>query len=141
MDYETDRRENFTFPQPEQEFRFSGIYGVTLYFQEFKKVVSYYQQVLGPPAYSEGEFTRGWQLGNTWLTLLKGRRGSPSNLEVSIVMESPEEAERLQSAFLAAGGTGPEPSDQLMYYPVRSCPVTDPFGTEFLIYALLASYY
>jgi hypothetical protein len=135
MDYETYRKKYFVDPAPEQGFDFAGIYGVTLYFEEYEEAVNYYRQVLGPPAYSEGEYTRGWQLGDTWLTLLKGKSGSPNNIEVSIVMESAGEAERLHLAFLKAGGVGPDPSDQLMYYPVRSCPVTDPFGTQILIYS------
>ena len=36
-------------------------------------------------------------------------------------------------AFIAAGGTGGEPSDELMYEPVRACPVRDPSGTHILI--------
>ncbi len=135
MDCETYRKKYFVDPAPEQGFGFAGIHGVTLYFEEYEEAINYYRQVLGPPAYSEGENTRGWQLGDTWLTLLKGKSGSPKNVEVSIVMGSAGEAERLQTAFIKAGGVGPEPSDQLMYYPVHSCPVTDPFGTQILIYA------
>ena len=52
-------------------------------------------------------------------------------------MQSPAEADRLHAAFIAAGATGPAPSDQLMYEPVRFCPVIDPFGTEILVYAPL----
>jgi hypothetical protein len=52
-------------------------------------------------------------------------------------MKTPQEAERLQSAFLEAGGNGASPSDQLMYDPVRYCPVQDPFGTAILIIASL----
>ncbi|GMQ78174.1 MAG: hypothetical protein BMS9Abin02_0673 [Anaerolineae bacterium] len=137
MDFTAYREEYFVDPAPEQGFGFAGIYGVTLYFEEYEEAVNYYRQVLGPPAYSEGEYTRGWQLGDTWLTLLKGKSGSPINVEVTIVMESAGEAERLQMAFLKAGGVGPEPNDQLMYYPVRSCPVTDPFGSQILIYSHL----
>lgn len=137
MDYETYRKNYFSDPQPEQRYDFAGIHGVTLYFEEYERAVDYYEQVLGPPAYSEGQYTRGWKLGDTWLTLLKGKSGSPANVEVSIVMASPEEAEKLQAAFIEAGGQGPEPSDQLMYYPIRSCPAADPFGTDIMIYSLL----
>ena len=54
-------------------------------------------------------------------------------MEVTWRMGSPEEAERLQRAFLDAGGDGPAPSDELMYEPIRFCPVRDPLGTELLI--------
>jgi hypothetical protein len=104
-----------------------------LFFSDYEAAVSYYTQVLGEPAYVEGSGTRGWQLGDTWLTLLKGKTGNPQNMELNIIMQTPEEAERLQSAFLSAGGHGEAPSDELMYVPVRYCAVQDPFGTNILI--------
>ena len=123
----------FTDPIPDPHFHFSGSFGVTLFFEEFDSAVDYYQQILGPPAYVEGEGTRGWQIGSGWLTLLRGKSGNPRNIEVTLQMETPEEAEMLQRAFIAAGGEGSAPSDQLMYIPIRSCPIIDPFGTEILI--------
>ncbi|HLF80936.1 MAG TPA: hypothetical protein VI410_04140 [Anaerolineales bacterium] len=67
------------------------------------------------------------------MTLLQGEKGSPRNTEVTFVMQTPEQADRLQAAFIAAGGAGPEPTDTLMYEPVRYCPVRDPFGTDLLV--------
>lgn len=133
MDYDEYRKAYFADPLPESRYRFSGSFGVTLYFEEYYTAVEYYSQVLGQPAYVEGEGTRGWQVGAGWLTLLRGKSGGPRNVEVTFQMETPQEAERLQSAFIEAGGEGPAPSDQLMYEPIRSCPVRDPFGTELLI--------
>lgn len=133
MDYDSYREKNFTKPAPEPRFEYLGLHGTTLYFSDYAAAVDYYTRVLGPPAYVEGEGTRGWQLGNTWLTLLKGNQGNPLNVELNIVMPTPEGAESLQAAFIAAGGKGDPPSDQLMYEPVRSCPVVDPFGTNILI--------
>jgi len=137
MDYEAYRKEYFVEPAPEPRFDFDGLHGATLFFQEYEAVVDFYQQVLGPPAYVEGSSTRGWRVGGTWLTLLRGNNGGPANVEIAIVMPTPEEAERLQAAFIAAGGRGPVPSDQLMYMPIRSCPVSDPFGVDFMIYSRL----
>jgi hypothetical protein len=137
MDYEEYRKAYFTDPMPEPRYRFSGSFGVTLYFEEYDAAVEYYSQVLGQPAYVEGEGTRGWQVGSGWLTLLRGRSGGPRNVEVTFQMETPREAEMLQRAFIEAGGEGPVPSDQLMYEPIRSCPVSDPFGTELLIISRL----
>lgn len=137
MDYESYRQKYFTKPTPDPRFRYVGLHGITLYFGDYEAALDYYTQVLGPPAYVEGKHTRGWQIGNTWLTLLRGKTGNPQNVEVSIIMESPQEAERLQAAFIEAGGHGKTPSDQLMYQPIRYCPVTDPFGTNILIYSLL----
>jgi hypothetical protein len=133
MNYKEYYHAYFVDPRPEPRYRFSGSFGVTLYFEEFDAAVSYYRQVLGPPAYIEGEGTRGWSIGSGWLTLLRGKSGNPRNVEVTLQVETPEEAERLQRAFIEAGGEGPAPSDELMYDPIRFCPARDPFGTEMLI--------
>jgi hypothetical protein len=133
MDYDHYREKFFTVPAPEQRFKFRGLHGATLYFSDYEAAVSYYTRVLGEPAYVEGTGTRGWQLGNTWLTLLKGETGNPQNMELNIIMQTPDEADRLQAAFIQAGGAGEPPSDQLMYQPVRYCAVDDPFGTHILI--------
>jgi len=135
VDYETYRKAYFTDPTPESRFDFSGMGGATLYFVDFVEAVAYYTAVLGEPAYAEGDDTRGWRMGSSWLTLLRGGDGAPRNTEVGVVMKSAGEAERLQATFVEAGGTGTDPSDQLMYDPIRSCPVTDPFGTDILIFA------
>ena len=118
-------------------FDLRGVLGATLYFSDYPAAVEFYSEVLGEPAYAEGGGTRGWRLGATWLTLLAGGEGAPRNVEVPIVTSTPAEAERLQAAFVDAGATGSHPEDQLMYEPVRVCPVTDPFGTQLLIYARL----
>ena len=133
MDYESYREKFFAKPTPEPRFKFRGLHGMTLYFSDYEAAVAYYTRVLGPPAYVEGQGTRGWRLGNTWLTLLMGKSGNPQNMELIIVMETSQEADRLQAAFIEAGGVGEPPSDQLMYEPVRFCPLQDPFGTDILI--------
>ncbi len=138
MDYDSYRKSYFADPTPEPRFAFSGSFGVTLYFEAYAAAIEYYQQVFGTPVYAEGEGTRGWPVGSGWLTLLQGKSGAPMNVEVTFQMGTPEEAERLQRAFIEAGGTGAAPSDQLMYVPIRYCPVRDPFGTELLIISPLA---
>ena len=137
MEYEEYRQSFFTDPQPEPRHRFTGSFGVALYFGEFGPARDFYTQVLGPAAYVEGDGTLGWRVGSGWLTLLEGGRESPVNVEIVLEVESPADAERLRAAFIDAGGSGPEPSDQLMYRPLRYCPVRDPFGTELLIVAPL----
>ena len=137
MDFETYRKNYFTDPTPTERFDFAGLHGVTLYYQDYEPAVQYYEHVLGPPGYIEGESTKGWRIGDPWLTLLRGMQGNPKNVEVQIVMKTPTEAERLQHRFIEAGGMGLDPSDQLMYEPIRSCPVTDPFGTELMIFSRL----
>jgi len=133
MDFEEYRKAFYSDPPPEPRYQISGISGVALFIEDFDAAVEYYQQVLGPAAYVEGKSTRGWRVGSDWLTLLQGKAGAPQNMEVILSMETPEQAERLQHAFIEAGGEGPPPSDQLMYEPIRYCPVCDPFGTDLLI--------
>ena len=108
-----------------------------LYFADFEAAVAYYSEVLGVPGFTEGSGTCGWVIGSSYLTLLRGGDGAPTNTEIGLIMETPAEADRLQAAFIAAGGKGVSPSDQEMYESVRFCPVTDPFGTDLLIYAPL----
>ena len=137
MDYEGYRRAYFADPAPEARFGIASTGGAVIFIEDYGAAVAYYRAVLGEPAYMEGENTHGWLLGDSWLTVFPSQDCGPRNAEIQILMESPEEAERLQAAFIAAGGSGREPSDQLMYEPIRSCPVTDPFGTEILVYARL----
>lgn len=133
MDYDAYRRAYFTQPQPEPRFSFVGFNGVTLYIEAYEAGVDFYTHVLGPPAYAEGQWTRGWPLGKDWLTLLKGQQGGPANMEMSILLESAAAVETLYTAFVQAGATGVPPSDQLMYEPIYSAMVIDPFGTTILL--------
>jgi hypothetical protein len=133
MDCDAYCRAYFIDPQPEPRFQFSDAFHVALYFEEYDAAIRYYTQVLGPPAYVEGAGTRGWRIGAGWLTLFKGGSGGPQNVEVIFTMATPAEAERLQGAFIAAGGVGEAPSAELMYEPIRFCAVRDPFGTDIVI--------
>lgn len=133
MDYETYRKNFFVEPQPLAQHNFTGTIGVALFFEEYETAVDFYRQVLGPPAYVEGDSTNGWRIGQTWLTLFPSKKGNPQNAEVQFMMATPADAEKLQRAFIAAGATGPAPSNELMYEPIRYCSITDPFGTELII--------
>lgn len=135
MDFDEYRRAYYADPEPEARFAFASTGGAVIFIEDYTAAIAYYRSVLGEPAYVEGEHTHGWRIGDSWLTIFPSRSGGPVNTEVQLLMESPEEAERLQAALIAAGGSGPEPTDQLMYEPIRSCPVTDPFGTDLLVYA------
>lgn len=135
MDYESYRKKYYTDPPPPQKFAFSGILGATLFYQEYELALAFFRQVFGEPAYVEGEFTHGWQLGNSWLTVFPAKAGSPANLEVPIYLQTPEEVDRLYAAFTAAGAVGEPPVDTLMYKPVRMTVMTDPFGVQFTLVA------
>lgn len=138
MEQEQDRPTARTNPASLPRFRFRTAGGPVLYFADFQAAVAFYTGVLGEPGYAEGSGTRGWAIGDSFLTLLWGGDGSPRNTEIGLVMETPGEADRLQEAFINAGGDGPAPCDQWMYEPIRYCPVTDLFGTELLISAPLS---
>ena len=138
MDFDAYQKAYFLDPQPEARFAFCGNFGLTLYYQDFEDAVAFYTQVLGPAGYQEEDSTRGWKIGDGWLTLLRGKQGNPRNVEITFEMASPEQAERLQQAFIQAGAQGSAPSDQLMYAPVRICPATDPFGVDVMIFARLS---
>ena len=137
MDYEEYRIAYFVQPSPEQHNQFVDTFAATLYYEDYQEAIAFYERVLGPPTYVEGEFTRGWPVGNGWLTLLRGESGNPQNVEITLELASSEEAEDLQQAFISAGAEGHTPSDQLMYRPIRACPVIDPFGLEIMIIARL----
>ena len=137
MDYKEYRKAYFVQPQPDVRYQFVGSFGTTLYYEDYEEAIDFYKQVLGPPSYVEGENTRGWQIGDGWLTLLRGPGGNPQNVEITLEVGSIEEAETLQGAFISAGGQGEPPSDQLMYRPIRACPIVDPFGLGIMIVAPL----
>lgn len=137
MDYDEYRKAYFVQPSPQQRFQFRGSFGTTLYYDEYEDAVTFYEQVLGSASYVEGDSTRGWPIGDGWLTLLRGKEGNPLNVEITLELASIEEAEALQRDFILAGAAGQDPSDQLMYRPVRACPVVDPFGLEIMIIAPL----
>ena len=134
MDHEEYQQNYFIQPPPRSHYRFSGRFYSTLYYEDYEAAVAFYSQVLGIPAYQEGEGTRGWQIGSGWLTLLRGRSGNPKNMELMIEVESVEEAENLHGSLLRAGASGAAPVDQVMYGPVRYCQATDPFGVELVIF-------
>jgi hypothetical protein len=133
MEYPTYRNQYFAQPFPIQRYQFCGSFGVTLYFETYQKAVAYYSDVLGSPAYIEGSGTHGWQIGKGWLTLLKGKNGNPQNVEITFEVSTIQQAEKLQQAFIDSGGNGSPPTNEIMYTPVRFCPVVDPFGTQILI--------
>ena len=137
VDYDEYRKRFFADPPPDPRFGFAGAGGPVLFFEAYEEAVAFYTGVLGPPASLEGDHTRGWRIGEAWLTLCPAERGAPATTEIGLVMGTPGEADRLHAAFLAAGAAGEPPSDQLMYEPIRYCPLTDPFGTSLVVWARL----
>jgi len=135
MDFKTYRLKYFKDPAPEQRFRFKGILGSAVYYQEYTAALAFFEQVFGPPAYVEGEFTHAWQIGNTWLTVFPAKQGSPANAEVMIYLEDAGEVDRLYAGMIAAGASGNPPVDTLMFTPVRIATLQDPFGGQFSLAA------
>lgn len=124
---------------PAATYGFTGIGGAALFLADFERAVSFYTAVLGAPEYVYGTGTCAWRLGSSWLTLLRGQSGNPTNVEIILEMTTPAEAEKLHAAFVAAGAEGGEVSDQVMIVPVRYCPIVDPFGTNLLIISPLGA--
>ena len=98
-DHATYHRKHFVDPPPPPRFAFEGSFNLALYFADYEAAVQFYERVLGPPAYVEGTGTRSWTIGPGWLTLLRGKDGSPRNVETIFAMRTPGEAERLQARF------------------------------------------
>lgn len=135
MDFEEYRKKYFVDPQPAPRFKFSGILGTALYYQDYQAALDFYSTVLGPPAYIEGDNTHSWILGGTWLTLFPSKAGNPTNIEVPFHVETSNEVDRLYQAFIDAGAKGEEPINTLMGEPVRMCVLTDPFGVSISVVA------
>ena len=139
MNYEEYKAAYFTDPQPEPRFTFRGLVGVSISVKDYDNAIAYYTNVLGAPAYVEDQEVRGWQLGNSWLSLFPSTQDDARNSDVSIELEleSVAQAEELQQAMVEAGGTGTEPVDTFLYYPIRMCAVKDPFGLQWVVYSRL----
>jgi uncharacterized glyoxalase superfamily protein PhnB len=135
MDYKEYRDKYFANPAPEPRFGFKGIFGATLYYQDYPGALAFFKQVFGPPAYVEGENTHGWQIGPTWLTVFPSKEGVPTNLEVMLYLENETVVDKLFAAMIAAGAKGEPPVDTLMYTPVRIATVKDPFEGIFTLVA------
>lgn len=138
MDEDAYRRAYYTDPAPPPRFPMVGLAGVSLYIERYEEAVAFYTAVLGQPAYVEGQWTHGWQIGSGWLTLFPAQANGPANMDVTVRVASPSDVAALREAFVAAGATGDPPSDQLMYEAVRYAQINDPFGTIWIIISPLA---
>ena len=85
MDYAEYRRQFFVDPPREPRFEIRGIGGVSIFVADFATALAYYTEVLGSPDYVEGDDTRGWRLGNAWLTLFPSADGGPHNADIQLV--------------------------------------------------------
>lgn len=137
MDYEEYRRKYFIDPPPQERYEAQGILGATLYYQDYQAALDFVRQVFGNPVYVEGEFTHGWRIGRSWLTVFPAKKGIPTNVDIPLYLQSAGEVDRLYAAFIEAGAIGEEPQNTLMYEPVRMAIVTDPFGASWNLIAHL----
>jgi PAS domain-containing protein len=141
MDYQEYRAKYHKNTTP--RYNFDRGFSAALYTAEYAKAVDFYSVALGEPQYVEGENTRGWRIGDSWLTLFPlealdgydGQRAALNPVELQFHLEGEAELRRLRSALLAAGAQGPEPSEELMYVPLLFAPVRDPFGNRLLLTA------
>jgi hypothetical protein len=140
MTYKDYQKSYFKDPQPQPKYQLKSSFYLSLFYKDYEAAIAYYSVVLGPPAYEEGEDTKGWPIGSGWLTLFPDTESNPKNVEVMLQTTSPAEAESLQRALIEAGGKGEKPTNQFMYTPIRYCPVIDPFGVSILVFSELESY-
>ena len=117
-----------------EPFRVVGLRYPSFYLLEFEGAVAFYTAVFGPPLVDQ-DTLKGWQLGDTWLTLFpasaegKIAQENPRNAEFAVQVAAPEQVDALYHALLAAGASSCwEPEDTEMYEPMRFCCLDDPFG-------------
>ena len=119
-----------------------GLSYPSFYIKDYAKAIAFYTNVFGPPK-SDEESIKGWQLGDTWLTLFPSKDGpepdsNPRNAEFAIQVATPEEVDHLYQALIDAGAKGGwMPEDAQMYEPMRFSYVDDPFGIRLDIYCPL----
>jgi len=116
------------------DVRITGLFYPSFYIKEYDKAVAFYTAVFGPPQ-SDKERIKGWQLGNTWLTLFPSEdagafpASNPRNAEFAVQVAAPEQVDKLYEALIAAGATaGWQPEDTEMYEKMRFAYVDDPVG-------------
>jgi uncharacterized glyoxalase superfamily protein PhnB len=82
---------------------------VSLYYEDFKEAIAFYEDMFGPPENVDEEGAiYGWRMGSTWLTLFPSKAGTkagsnPQNTEYAIQVSAPEEVDALYEALVAAG--------------------------------------
>jgi hypothetical protein len=138
LDVAEYKKKFFTNPHPERRFAFRGIQGASIHYRDHSAALEFLQRVFGPPAYIEGEFTHGWKLGETWLSVFPSEVGNASNMEIPVYMESADDVDKLYQAFIEAGAAGEPPENTLMYESVRIAFVQDPFGVAWMLVAKTA---
>lgn len=119
----------------QKKFAFTKLSYFSFYLKDYEKAIEFYTGILGePPKPYPNEALTGWPIGSTWLTFFPAKGGTdpnrnPCNSEFAIEVETPEEVDRLHSAFVEAGAKDVwTPEDTEMYVPMRFSAVDDPFG-------------
>ena len=138
MNFAEYKKKFYADPQPESRFAFRGIQGASIHYQDYSAALDFLRRVYGPPSYIEGEFTHGWKLGDTWLSIFPSEDGNATNMEVPVYLESARDVDKLYQAFLEAGAEGEPPENTLMYEPVRIAFVKDPFGVAWMLVCEIA---
>ena len=117
----------------------------SFYLRDFEAAVAFYTRVFGEPAGEEAGL-KGWQLGDTWLTLFPAEGLAPAigvdprNSEFAVEVSAPAEVDALYADFLAAGAKScMPPEDTVMYVPMRFAVVDDPFGIRVDVFCPLPS--
>lgn len=117
--------------------RIAGAAYPSFYVPDLAAAEAFYERILGPTEFREGDQLVGFKLGATWLTLFPTKLGphsdveGPRNAEFAIEVKTPEDVDRLYERLLACGAKplkGFAPTDTWMYRKMRFACVDDPFG-------------
>jgi catechol 2,3-dioxygenase-like lactoylglutathione lyase family enzyme len=133
MDFEEYKRKFFVSPAPDQQFQIVGLKGAAIYVSDYAKALDFYTKLFGSPQYSEGDSTRGWKIGASWLSLFPSEKDDPRNVEITLALETKSEVDRLYKAFISLGAKGEPPEETLMYSPVYLAFVVDPIGLAWIL--------
>ena len=93
----------------EHRFNIVDLNYVSLYYEDFREAIAFYEKVFGPPEdVDEGGEIYGWRMGSTWLTLFPGKEGThkgsnPRNTEFAVQVSAPQEVDILFQALIEAG--------------------------------------
>ena len=123
-------------------YKISAVRFPSFYLKDFEAAVDFYTRILGPPE-TDQETIKGWQIGDTWLTLFPAgafhrKEVNPRNCEIALQVESPDQVDSLYRTLVEAGAESCwEPEDTEMYVPMRFSCVDDPFGIRIDVYCPL----
>ena len=116
--------------------RIAGAAFPSFYVEDLDAARAFYEKLLGPTKYTEGDGIVGLRLGDDWLTLFRAKDGphpdaGPRNCEFAIRVNTPEDVDAVYERMVELGAKpikGYGPTDTWMYEKMRFACIDDPFG-------------